>query len=212
MHPSKFTRAKNRRLAGEILSQLLNVPVLSGILVTYLYLNLTTGTPNRASGFMWAFLFLCLIPLCSLFFYIPGKSMDREIVVHRQRIASFVFMLVSYPAGAIVLHYTRSPQIFEAMATVYSLVTVGLIVFNLFIHYKASGHAAGVAGPVVSMIYIYGLMATPLIALLPLVTWARLAAKGHNFWQTVVGGALSLAISVLVLHVYGFTPFLGRIY
>jgi hypothetical protein len=207
-----FIKAKNRRLAGEILSQLLNVPVLSGILVAFLYFRLPADTPNRFSGFAWAFLFLCLIPICSLFFYIPGHSMDREMIAHRQRVASFVFMIVSYPIGAVVLHMTQSPEIFEAMATVYSLVTVGLIVFNLFMHYKASGHAAGVAGPVASMIYLFGLMATPLIALLPLVTWARLAAKGHNFWQTVVGAALSLAISVLVLHVYGFSPFLGRLF
>ena len=62
--------------------------------------------------------------------------------------------------------------------------TIGLIIFNLLLHYKASGHAAGVSGPVVSMIYIFGIWAAPLLLLLPLITWARLAANGHSFWQT----------------------------
>jgi hypothetical protein len=86
------------------------------------------------------------------------------------------------------------------------------VIFNLLLRYKASGHAAGVSGPVATMIYIYGIIATPLLMLLPLVTWARLAAKGHNFWQTVVGATLSGVISISVLWAYGFSPFAGLIW
>ena len=32
----------------------------------------------------------------------------------------------------------------------------------LILRFKASGHAAGVAGPIGAMIYLYGLIATPL--------------------------------------------------
>jgi len=46
------------------------------------------------------------------------------------------------------------------------------------------------------MIYLYGLIATPLIALLSLVTWARITAKGHDIWQTVVGAMLSIEIKL----------------
>jgi uncharacterized membrane protein YgaE (UPF0421/DUF939 family) len=87
-----------------------------------------------------------------------------------------------------------------------------LIFFNLLLHYKASGHAAGVSGPVASMIYIFGLFAAPLLVLLPLVTWARLAAKGHNLWQTVVGATLSGVIAVVVLMSFGFSPFMGMVW
>jgi hypothetical protein len=212
MLTSPKTQSQARQIIGRILSQLLNVPVLSGLLITFLYYKLPPETPNRLSCFYWAFFFLCLLPLSSLFFYIPGKTKDWEKVVHRQRTASFVLMIISYPIGAVVLYVTHAPVIYEAMTVVYSFVTVGLIVFNLFFHYKASGHAAGVAGPVAAMIYIYGAIASPLIALLPLVTWARLAAKGHNFWQTVVGATLSLAISVCVLFAFGFTPFHGLLF
>ena len=34
-----------RRIAGEILSQLLNVPILTGILITYLYARMPTDLP-----------------------------------------------------------------------------------------------------------------------------------------------------------------------
>jgi hypothetical protein len=199
-------------MLGEILSQMLNVPVMTGLLVLYLYFRLPADTPNRLSGFLIALLFLSIIPLCSLFFYIPGKEKEQEKIFHRQRVASFVFMAVSYPAGALALYLMSSPRIFTAMAISYTLITLGLIIFNLFAHYKASGHAAGVAGPVASLIYLYGWMASPLLALLPLVTWARVMAKGHTTWQMIVGAALSLSIAVAVLYVYGFTPFTGHLY
>ena len=205
-------KARNiKGIAGQILSQLLNVPVLSGLFILYLYLRLPPQEPNALVGVVWAMLFVAIIPLTSLFFYIPVRDEEHRVTVHRQRVASFVLMMVSYPIGWLVLSLTHAPRIFTAVAATYTFVTLGLIVFNLLLRYKASGHAAGVSGPVASMIYLYGVIATPLLALLPLVTWARLAAKGHSFWQTVVGAVLSGAISICVLWVFGFTPFSGLI-
>ncbi len=198
-----------RRIVGEVLSQLLNVPVLSGALITFFFFRLPNDLPNRLPGYGWALLFLSIIPLCSLFFYIPGKLKDKARVIRRQRIASFVFMIVSYPIGFLILRLTHAPRIFEAMAITYTLVTLGLILLNFLLHYKASGHAAGVAGPVAALLFLFGLIATPFIALIPLTTWARVNAKGHNIWQTVVGALLSFGITALVLWLYGFLPFQG---
>ncbi len=201
-----------KTLAGEVFSQILNVPVLSGLLITFLYLRLPSVESNALMGYLWAMVFVCLIPLSSLFFYIPVKNEEMQTTMHRQRVASFILMMVSYPAGWLVLSLTHAPQIFIAVAATYTFVTLGLIFFNLLLHYKASGHAAGVSGPVTSMIYIFGVIATPLLALLPLTIWARLAAKGHNLRQTVVGAVLSGVISVGVLWAFGFTPFVGLVW
>ncbi len=206
------THKRALRIVGEVFSQLLNVPILSGALITFLFLRLPTTIPNRIGGFSYALLFLALIPLGSLFFYIPGKLRDWPRIIKRQRIASFVFMIVSYPVGFVVLRLIHAPRVFEAIAATYTLVTLGLIVFNLILRYKASGHAAGVAGPVTAMIYLYGVIAAPLIALLPLTTFARVSAKGHNIWQTVVGAALSLGITISVLWAYGFSPLTGLVH
>ncbi len=202
-------KKKIKSTLGEILSQLLNVPILSGALVTYFYFHLPAGELNALPGYLWTMLFLCLIPLCSLFFYIPKKNEEKKQTFHRQRVASFIFMLASYPLGWLMLAFTYAPRIFTAMAATYSFVTIGLIIFNLLLHYKASGHAAGVSGPVASMIYIFGIWAAPLLVLLPLVTWARLAAKGHNFWQAVVGATMSGLIAIGILWAFGFVPFAG---
>lgn len=202
---------KAYRIVGEALSQLFNVPILSGAMITFLFFQLPNDMPNRLAGFGLTLLFLSLIPLCSLFFYIPGKMRDWPHIIRRQRIASFVFMIVSYPVGFLILRLTHAPKIYEAIAVTYTLVTLGLIVFNFILRYKASGHAAGVAGPVTAMIYLYGLIAAPLLALLPLTSLARITAKGHDLWQTVVGALLSLGITILVLWAYGFIPLSGMV-
>ena len=200
------------QVIGEVLSQLLNVPILSGAMVTFLFFRLPTSLPNRVHSFGLALAFLCLIPLASLFFYIPGGVRDWARVIKRQRIASFVLMMISYPLGYIILMLTGAPAIYEAIAVTYTLVTLGLIILNMVVRYKASGHAAGVAGPVAAMVYLYGLVATPLIALIPLVAIARVLAKGHDVWQSVAGTALSFSITVAVLWMYGFEPMAGLIH
>ncbi len=208
MQEKKITK----QVVGAVLSQLLNVPVLSGALASYLFLRIPDPEPNRLNGYAWTMLFLCLIPLCSLFFFIRVKSEEKQVTVHRQRVASFVIMLISYPTGWLVLALMGGPRIFTAVAAIYTFVTVGLVIFNLLLRYKASGHAAGVSGPVAIMIYIYGVIASPLLVLLPLVTWARLAAEGHNLWQTVVGATMSALISIGVLWAFGFPPFIGVVW
>jgi len=50
------------------------------------------------------------------------------------------------------------------------------------------------------------LIATPLIALIPLTMWARVKAKGHTLSQTIVGTILSAAITIGILLAYGFRP------
>jgi hypothetical protein len=200
------------RIVGEVISQMLNVPILSGVMIIFLFTRLPIEIPNRVAGFSLTLVFLCLIPLASLFFYIPGKVRDWPKIIKRQRIASFVIMIISYPIGFLILRLIHAPRIYEAFAATYTLVTLGVIVFNLILRYKASGHAAGVAGPVGALVYFYGLVATPFLALLPLVTLARLFAKGHDVWQTVVGSAMSLSITVLVLRLYGFLPLSGLPY
>lgn len=204
--------SKTRRIVGEVISQLLNVPILSGALITYFFFRLPNYLPNRLGGFSWALLFLSIIPLCSLFFYIPGRLRDKARIIKRQRIASFVFMIVSYPIGFLVLRLTHAPRIFEAMAVTYTLVTLGLILLNFVLRYKASGHAAGVAGPVAALIYFHGLIAAPFLALIPLTTWARVSAKGHNTWQTIIGALLSFGITALVMWLYGFLPLSGTLH
>ena len=205
------TYKKTRRIIGNIISHLLNVPVLTGALLTILYFNLPMETINRNIAYVWSMILLCLVPLSSYLFYIPGREKNKEKILHRQRMASFIIMMISYPIGWLVLDLIDAPRIFTTTAINYTCITLGLLLINVVIKYKASGHAAGVAGPVGALVYLFGLPATPIIALLPLVSWARVRAKGHDLMQTVVGSILSLGITILTFLITGYQPFSGLI-
>jgi membrane-associated phospholipid phosphatase len=197
-------------IAGIVVSQIVNVPFVAGAAMTLLLFSLRPDVPQRLAGWGISMLFLTVIPALSLLFYIPRReAISRRLepwssTEKRQRVMSFVFMAVSYPIGFVVLKLVQAPAIFEAIMLTYVIVVLALILVNLF--FKASGHAAGVAGPVSALIYFYGLIATPLIALIPLTMWARVRARGHTVSQTIIGALLSAAITVFVLLLYGFRP------
>ena len=197
-------------IAGIVVSQIVNVPFVAGAAMTLLLFSLRPDVPQRLAGWGISMLFLTVIPALSLLFYIPRReAISRRLepwssTEKRQRVMSFVFMAVSYPIGFVVLKLVQAPAIFEAIMLTYVGVVLALIFVNLF--FKASGHAAGVAGPVSALIYFYGLIAVPLIALIPLTMWARVRARGHTVSQTVVGALLSAAVTVIVLMLYGFRP------
>jgi membrane-associated phospholipid phosphatase len=197
-------------IVGIVVSQVVNVPFVAGAVLTLLLFSLRPDVPQRLAGWGISMLFLTVIPALSLLFYIPRReAMSRRLepwssTEKRQRVMSFVFMAVSYPIGFVVLKLVQAPAIFEAIMLTYVGVVLALILVNLF--FKASGHAAGVAGPVSALIYFYDLIAVPLIALIPLTMWARVRAKGHTVSQTIVGALLSAVVTVTVLLLYGFRP------
>lgn len=195
---------RTRRIAGFMISQIVNVPFVAGAAVTLLLFNLRPDVPQRLLGWGVSLVFLTVIPALSLLFYIPRRNEAWASTERRQRVMSFVFMAASYPVGFVVLRIIQAPAIYEAIMLTYVIVVLALIAVNLF--FKASGHAAGVAGPVSALIYFYGLIAAPLIALIPLTMWARVKAKGHTLSQTIIGALLSAVVTVLVLSLYGFSP------
>ena len=191
-------------IIGIVVSQIVNVPFIAGAAITLLLFTVQPDVPQRLIGWGVSLIFLAIVPALSLLFYIPRRNEPWASTEKRQRVMSFVFMAVSYPIGFVMTKLVQAPAIFEAIMLTYVIVVLGLILVNTF--FKASGHAAGVAGPVSAMIYLYGLIAAPLIALIPLTMWARVRAKGHTLSQTIVGALLSAAITVTVLFLYGFRP------
>jgi len=195
---------QTRRIVGVVISQIVNAPFVAGAAITLLLFGLRPDVPQRLLGWGVSIVFLTIIPALSLLFYIPRRNEPWASTERRQRVMSFVFMAASYPAGFVVLKLVQAPPIFEAIMLTYVIVVLALIAVNLF--FKASGHAAGVAGPVAALIYFYGLIAVPLLALIPLTMWARVKARGHTLSQTVVGALLSAGATLLVLFLYGFRP------
>ena len=118
--------SKARRVAGEVLSQLLSVPVLSGVLVTFIFFKLPANIPDRLGGFGWTLLFLSLIPLCSLLFYIPGKIREKARIIKRQRIASRLLALIRLQSGR--RGSAKGPSVGRTVAGALLALTIAALV------------------------------------------------------------------------------------
>ncbi len=174
-----------RRVAGKILTYALSAPVVA---IVVLGLVALTSVPAGWANLRWvvvAALFLGVLPLAG---YVVPALISRG-ASRRQRLVSFVTNLLSYPAGALVLYLGHAPVVLTAIALSYVGTVVTLALVNLF--YKASGHASGVAGPIVAFFFLYGPWALPSLVLLPLVAWARVQVKGHTWGQTVAGALIA---------------------
>src|SRR3972149_11984565 len=144
-HAMSHRIEQTRRIAGFVISQIVDVPFVAGAAITVLLFGLRPDVPQRLLGWGVSMIFLTIIPALSLLFYIPRRNEPWVSTERRQRVMSFVFMAVSYPVGFVVLKIVQAPPIFEAIMLTYVIVVLALIGVNLF--FKASGHAAGVAGP-----------------------------------------------------------------
>lgn len=180
-----------KSLTGKILTYVLSAPVVA---IAVLGVVAVASVPAGWANLRWvavAAAFLGLVPLAG--YLVPallGRSNpDRAKVARRQRLVSFIVNLASYPAGAVILWLGGAPAVLVAIALSYVGTVALLAVVNLF--YKASGHASGVAGPIVAFFILYGPWAIPSLVLLPLVAWARVQVKGHTWTQTAAGALIA---------------------
>lgn len=205
---NRLNRNHLKLALGRILTYVLSAPVVA---IAVIGLVACTHLPLDGVNLRWvavAVVFLGVFPLAG--YLVPaflgrragtgreaGKGRDKETGRETgketrdrlQRLVSFAVNLVSYPAGAILLYLGRAPAVLTAIAASYTATVVLLALVNLF--YKASGHASGVAGPIVAFFILYGSRALPSLVLLPLVAWARVQVKGHTWPQTVAGALIA---------------------
>jgi hypothetical protein len=116
------------------------------------------------------------------------------------------FVIFCYTISLIVL---RGPKILFVFvfAMVFSLIVYSII--NKWI--KASIHV-GIATAVFLLIEIaYGGYFFLLLALIPLLAWARVKTKEHSPMETVIGSILGIVIT-LIVYLVSKQFFLGMIY
>ncbi|HHV72143.1 MAG TPA: hypothetical protein GXX38_05960 [Clostridia bacterium] len=192
----QLTRKTPSERLGKILAYILSAPVMALILV---FIVSATLLKEMESSWPWVgvtTLFVSFIPLAGYLIpqFLKTTKKNRRI----QRRISFLSSLISFSLGAVTLWLANAPRILMIITFCYVAVCYSLAFVNLF--YKASGHAAGVAGPAVIYLFLYGLKALPVLILIPLIMWARVKEQEHSFGQTVVGAIISAFATFLVIR------------
>ena len=146
--------------------------------------------------------FLCILPLLAypLQKFIPHfKNKGRD----GQRSLAMIFSAVGYLLGTLTAFLTGAPAELKILYLEYLLCGIAMLVLNKVFKLKASGHACGIVGPVLMMLYFR--MFIPAVAgmflILPVFV-SSLKTKRHTAPQLLGGSLIPLAALGVIHLVY----------
>ncbi len=187
-------------------SVLLNPTTLGVVAVTVFSVLFGTDVYNRLFLFVISFLFCVLIPFLYIVYLKRNSNIESlDVPVRQQRTMPYLFAMVSYVIGLLLLVWYNAPWPVVALLVCYLGNTLFIVSVNFF--WKISAHAMGVGavvtgfGIVVSPVYFFGVL------LLPLVSWSRIKLDMHSRGQVIAGSLLSVILTAaqfeIVYRLYG---------
>ncbi|MCF2136412.1 MAG: hypothetical protein K9W43_04145 [Candidatus Thorarchaeota archaeon] len=179
---------------ARIISRLTPAPIFN----IYIALVIVVASPNDLGPILnpvTAFLIcLCLMvvaPILPIVYNAWKGHVDLDVSVRDHRTKFFLYSLICY-ALAYGLYAWFYCDIFRVLAAAYLMVTTAVMLLTF--KTKVSVHAAGVGGPSTALIYMYGMVAIPVIVIWFVVVWSRSVLKQH----TLIQGALGIMVGFVV--------------
>lgn len=147
-------------------------------------------------NYILSVIFLCVMPLLAypLQPIVPGfKGKGRE----GQRNFAIVMAVAGYVCGIIAAFITHAPREMWIIYLTYLISGLGIVLFNVFLKIRASGHTCGIVGPLVIMYVCAGAKALWGLIILALACISSLIMKRHTVSQLVWGGVIPI-VSLLI--------------
>jgi membrane-associated phospholipid phosphatase len=144
------------------------------------------GFPETIGYGALAALFVCVLPLAVLLVLVRlGKVTDHHVSDRKQRAPVLLMALGCIAVGLLVLGAVDAPKSVIAMVLAVVGGVAVLAVVSPF--WKMSGHAAAVSCAAVVSVLMLGAAWTPLLLLVPAVSWSRVVLRAHSLAQVVAG-------------------------
>jgi len=144
------------------------------------------GFPETIGYGALAALFVCVLPLAVLLVLVRlGKVTDHHVSDRKQRAPVLLMALGCIALGLLVLGAVDAPKSVIAMVLAVVGGVAVLAVVSPF--WKMSGHAAAVSCAAVVSVLMLGAAWTPLLLLVPAVSWSRVVLRAHSLAQVVAG-------------------------
>jgi len=121
-----------------------------------------------------------------------------------QRSLAMIFSFVGYLLGTIIAFALSAPVQLKIVYLEYLLCGVGMLLLNKVFIIKASGHACGIVGPVILLLY-FGLYIPAIIgtALIIPVYISSIRTKQHTASQLIVGSIIPAVVLCIVYLLVG---------
>ncbi|MDQ0147106.1 MULTISPECIES: phosphatase PAP2 family protein [Pseudarthrobacter] len=176
---------RNRNRTAKWLTEVFQPPVVVSLQLLVSPLA-QPGFPGTIGYGALAALFVCVLPLVVLLVLVRlGKVTDHHVSDRKQRAPVLLMALGCIALGLLVLGAVDAPQSVIAMVLAVVGGVAVLAVVSPF--WKMSGHAAAVSCAAVVSVLMLGAAWSPLLLLVPAVSWSRVVLRAHSLAQVVAG-------------------------
>ncbi len=168
--------------------RIITIPPLLVATMLVLLFNFIPGIFRSITDLLVAIATLAIIPTLAypLQRFIPGyKDGGRDA----QRKLAFVSSMLGYTIGFVYALISGVSAELKFIFGTYFLSVIILILFNKVFHFKASGHACGVFGPLIHTVYFLGAgWMLPCAIAVWAVVWSSLKLMRHTKSELFFGG------------------------
>ena len=185
--------------AAKLIRVVTVVPIIALALLLILY-NVRPGIFEGPFRFALSIVFLVLLPILAYPLQ-PVVPKFRDMGREGQRSLAMVAANLGYIAGIVFALLSDSSRGLLIIYLTYFLSGLLIVLFNKVLKLRASGHACGIAGPMVTLVYFCGPVALWGIVILAAAWWASIVMRRHTHPELILGSLLpvaALGISILV--------------
>ncbi len=193
------TAEEASRLA-ELISRWIDPRYLVGPVVLVAALR---GTASLIEAAGWTLLTLAtaVLPLLAFIAVQTRQSAFADDQVPEQHLRNQVYLVgnACLLVCLLILALLRAPR--SLVTLLLAMLTSNAVATGLNLRWKVSVHTGAVAGAAVSLLAMAGPLALPLLVLIPLVGWTRVALRRHTLGQVIAGGMIGGGVTMLVFWV-----------
>ena len=199
-------KASRSTYLARVISKITNPCILSVLVLLLMAYTESTNVRVLIGWIAIVFLFLALLPLVYVYIRIYKSRGGTKLLAHptsflkqHPRDILILSLLLGLP-GLVILVFLEAPSLL--LSTLVALLASSIVtaLFNIF--YRVSYHLAAVTVLVLMAALTWGQIYFILLAVIPLVSWAKYRINEHTPAQLAIGIAVSVAVSGATLYFF----------
>ncbi len=175
-------------------------PFMGFLVLTIIYLANPAAFSYSLIQYLLAILFITVLPLLAypLQPFIPkfkerGRTGQRDLAI--------ITAFLGYIGGLITVICGRVSSGLWLIYLTYFISGLSIFVSSKILKIKASGHACGIAGPIVLLVYFFGPIGLLGLPVLFLAFYASIKMKRHSVSEFISGSLISLVGLVISMGI-----------
>ncbi|MEM2360369.1 MAG: hypothetical protein QXW47_02780 [Candidatus Jordarchaeales archaeon] len=197
---------------ADILSKLFPAQTVTAMVVLIFAFLSPIGTGVNLTSLQCAVIGIAtmtLIPGVPLAYALWKGIVSFNRTEKEKRYVFYVIGLAGYGLASVIFaHYSSTIMLLVSLSYFFVTLTCMLVNFK----WKISVHTAGIGGPAIALIYVYGLPGAVSLLLVVALIWARVKLRAHTLPQALAGALSSSLITLavcLLLYPYWDPVFLA---